>query len=140
MALPLYDVNYLAIIICLVVHMALGFLWYSKVLFQESWIKLAKISDAQMRQGSDNMSKTMLIATVSGFILIFMLAQSVKSPEINTALESLEMAFWLWLGFIATVMTGTVLFEGKPWKLYLINSSYYLVSMAISSLVFYFWN
>lgn len=138
MALPLYDVNYLAVIVCLVIHMALGSLWYSKFLFQDAWLKLSKINTSQMNK--DGMGKSVLIATVAGFILIFMLTQSIKAPQINTAIEAVEMTFWLWLGFIATVMLGTVLWEGKPWRLYLINSAYYLASMIISSLIIYFWN
>ncbi len=41
---------------------------------------------------------------------------------------AIELGFWCWIGFVATTMLSTVLWEQKSFKLYLINAGYSLVS------------
>ena len=50
-----------------------------------------------------------------------------------------QLAFWIWLGFIATVMLGSVLWQGKPWKLYILNVAYQLVSLFAMAVVVVMW-
>jgi hypothetical protein len=52
---------------------------------------------------------------------------------------ALQLAFWTWLGFVAPVQLGSVLWEGRPVKLYAINTSYYLVTLAVMSLILVLW-
>lgn len=44
---------------------------------------------------------------------------------------ALELGFWCWVGFIAPTMLGMVLWEQKPFKLYLINVLYWLVALLV---------
>ena len=48
---------------------------------------------------------------------------------------AIELGFWCWAGFVATTMLGTVLWEQKSFKLYLINASYSLVSFIAMAIV-----
>ena len=47
----------------------------------------------------------------------------------------LMVGFLNWLGFVAPVTLGAVLWEGKPWKLWYIVSGYYLVSFMIMGVI-----
>jgi hypothetical protein len=51
----------------------------------------------------------------------------------------LMCGFWNWLGFIAPVTLGTVLWEGKPWKLWALTNGYYLFSLLIMGVILAFW-
>jgi len=44
------------------------------------------------------------------------------------------------LGFIVPVTVGVVLWENKSWKLWCINSSNYLVTLLIMSVILALWN
>jgi hypothetical protein len=47
--------------------------------------------------------------------------------------------FFNWLGFVAPVSLGTVLWDGKSWKLWFINSGYYLVSLLLMGSLLSVW-
>lgn len=43
--------------------------------------------------------------------------------------------FWNWLGFIAPVTLGVVLWEGKPWKLWVLHNAYYLLALLVMGVI-----
>ena len=45
----------------------------------------------------------------------------------------------MWLGFIAPVTLGSVLWEMKSWKLWILNNAYYLVVLVVMGLIFTLW-
>ncbi len=109
--------------------MVLGFLWYS-VLFGKLWMKLMRIDEKKINEAKKKgMAKSYIIMTIAALLMSYILAHFVKYTGSVTALEGLQAGFWLWLGFIATVMINSVLWEEKPWKLYLLNVAYYFVSL-----------
>jgi hypothetical protein len=141
MALPLYDVNYIAIILLTFVHILIGYFWYSPFLFGNAWLdSIGMKKEDSKKMHNKYMAKKMILALIVGFVLINMLAQSIAGvSEIDSVYESIELGFWLWLGFIATTMMATVLWEGKPWRYYWTNSLYWLVSMIVSSIILFYW-
>jgi hypothetical protein len=68
------------------------------------------------------------------------MAHSVLSGSVFYHVEGvaagLQSGFWIWLGFIATSQINSVIWDGRPVKLYLINVGYYLVSyLAMGSIL-----
>ena len=51
---------------------------------------------------------------------------------------ALQLGFWCWAGFVAPTMLGMVLWEQKPFKLYLINVLYWLVAMLVIAQIIVF--
>jgi hypothetical protein len=51
----------------------------------------------------------------------------------------LEAALWSWLGFVAPVSLGAVLWDGKPWKLWFINAGYFLATLLVMGLILGYW-
>jgi hypothetical protein len=43
----------------------------------------------------------------------------------------IRVSFFLWLGFVATPLISTTVYEGRPMALFGINASYWLVSMLV---------
>lgn len=124
--------NHLAVVVAAVIHMALGMLWYSPALFGKAWIKLVGMTDKEMKEAKKKgMGKTMVVAFVASLVLMYVLAAFVDLVSSTTFALGAQTGAWAWLGFIATVMLNSVLWEKKPVKLYLINVSYYLVSLVV---------
>ncbi|MDO8510396.1 MAG: DUF1761 domain-containing protein [bacterium] len=46
---------------------------------------------------------------------------------------------WNWLGFIAPVTLGSVLWEGRSWKLWFLNNAYYLVTLVVMGIILALW-
>src|SRR3989338_4782125 len=54
-------------------------------------------------------------------------------------LGGVQLGFWLWLGIAAPLQLGMVLWEGKPVKLYLINTGHTLFNLVLVCAVLAVW-
>ena len=138
--IPQVDVNYLAVFAAAVVGMALGALWYSPVLFGKTWMSLTGLSEETLTKAKEKgMAKSYLIGFIGTLIMSYVLAHITSYASATTFLEGSLAGFWIWLGFIAPVALGTVLWEGKPVKLYILNTSYYLVALVLMGAILAVW-
>lgn len=138
MAQPV-DINYLAVLAAAIAAYFIGFLWYS-VLFGKVWMKLSNMTEKQIRKAKEKgMAKNYAIGFLSTLLMSYILAHFVDYTQASTVLEGMQTGFWIWLGFVATIMLGQILWEGKPLKLYLINVSHYLVALAAMGAILAAW-
>jgi len=137
-----YGVNLWAVLTSVVISVILGTLWYGP-LFGKSWMHMMGITQEKMedmkKSGQAAMRMSYGIMIVSSLITTYVLAYILKSFAIGDASSAIQFAVLVWLGFIGTIMTGIVSWEGKPWKLWLINSGYHLVNLAIASWILVSW-
>ena len=140
------NINYLAVLVAAIVSHILGFLWYGP-LFGQMWISLMKfdkkkVQEAQ-KKGMKGMWKTMALSFLASLVTAWILAHSIIFAsdylKISGLLAGLMVGFMTWLGFYATTMLGSVMWEGKPAKLYFLNVSYYLVSLLLMSSILSLW-
>ena len=59
--------------------------------------------------------------------------------KISGIIGGIEVGFSIWIGFIATVTLGPVIYERKSLKLWLMNNAYWLVSLLIMGAIFAVW-
>lgn len=131
-------INYWAVLVGAVVAMILGFIWYGP-LFGKKWAKLSGLSMDKMKPNPVHMGIMALGALLMSFVLshaIIFASAYLKETGVSAGLMG---ALWNWLGFVAPVTIGVVLWEGKSWHLWFINAGYYLVSLILMSLVLTLW-
>jgi hypothetical protein len=132
-------INYPAVLIATVVHFLIGGLWYG-LLFSNKFVELIAWSPEKLKEmESHNPAKQLSIAFLSALLLVYILAHFIQYTKARTALDAIQTAFWLWLGFIATTQLATVVFEGRSLGLYLINISYQLVAGALAGIILALW-
>ena len=127
-----YAVNYVAIIVAAIANMVVGYLWYSKMLFGKAWMKLMGKKDMGKK---DSMLMMMGAGYVSSVVMAYVLAIFIQLNGAATPLAGAMTAFWAWLGFVATVTLGSVLWEGKSIQLWVLNAAHHLVGMAVMGAV-----
>jgi hypothetical protein len=138
--MALNNVNLWAVLIAALVNYVIGALWYSPLLFGKIWMKLMNFTNEDMEKAKEKgMSKSYFIAFISSLVMAFVLAQFLQYTNASTISAGFMTALWLWLGFITTVLISGVLWESKPWALYLINISHYLVGLGVMSLILVSW-
>lgn len=136
-------INYLAVLGGVVIMMALGFLWYGPV-FGKVWIKemgwSAEAAEAKMKK---SMAKNYALMALGSLVMTYVLAHSLvfASSYLNAAGVSagLMAGFWNWLGFVAPVHLGGVLWDGKSWTLFALNAGYHLVSLLLVGMLLALW-
>ena len=129
-------VNYLAVIAAAVATYILAALWYGAI-FGKLWQKLTGITDMKPKP------LNMVLALVSSFVMAYVLDHSLvfgdaylKTGGISGGLMG---AFFLWLGFVATVTLCTKLYENKPWALWLLDNGFWLISMLVMGIILSVW-
>ena len=142
-------VNYLAVLVAAIVMFILGGLWYSPVLFMKKWLALQNRTEEQMRAqaASANMPLMYASAFVTALITSWVMAHLlghlayVADPSVinlNAAHGAL-FGFVCWLGFAAPTSYATAIFSGKPKQLWLIDSTYNLVSFVLAGAILAVW-
>jgi hypothetical protein len=137
--MPPVEINYFAVLIAAVVNMVIGSFWYSSAGFGRLWMAMIGKTEEEIRAGSKNVSYLYILAFVAALVMSYVLALVIDFAQADTVGEGLSTGFWVWLGFVATVQLGIVLWESKPFKLYLLNTSYYLVSLLIGGIILAVW-
>ncbi len=137
-------INYLAVLVAGIVIFVLGGLWYSPVLFAKRWIALQGRTEEQMRAeaAAANMPVMYVSAFICGFVTAWVMAHILAHVGTSLTLNAVNGAligFMCWLGFAATSSYATALFSGKPKQLWLIDSSYNLVSFVLAGMILAVW-
>ncbi len=134
------EINYVAVVAAALANMVLGMLWYGP-LFGKPWMKLMgwKEADFEKMKNDPKMKGKMpmlyLAALAGALVMAYVLAHVITYVGAHDAASGAQAGFWMWLGFIATVMLGSVLWENKPVNLYLLNVGYYLVALVLMGAV-----
>ena len=133
------SINYFAVLVATIAAIVLGFLWYGP-LFGKTWMRLMNIDKKKMEEAKKKgMTMNYVIMIISTLVMSYILAHFVKYLGATNIAGALQAAIWIWLGFIATVQIGIVLWEGKPWKLYFLNTAYWLVNLAVMATILALW-
>src|SRR3989344_6061991 len=142
--MPTVPINYLAVVVAAVASTALGALWYSPLLFGKQWMALSGMSpevlDAAKNRG---MGKLYAIAFVGSLAMSYVLAHALVFASAYMAVSGisagLTTGFWNWLGFVAPVTLGSVLWDNKPWGLRVLKHGHYLLSLIIMGVILALW-
>lgn len=134
------DVNYLAVLVAAIINMAIGAFWYSPAGFGKQWAALMGWTDpakvAAMKKGA---TKGYVVSSIGSLIMAFVLANLVSLAGASTLTSGAAVGFWTWLGFVATVQVGVILWDNKPPKLFAINTLYSLVALVVMGAILAMW-
>lgn len=136
------SINYLAILVCVIIQMLLGMLWYSPALFGKQWSKLMGYhlkSKEDVKKMQKDAGPAYVVSLIAAFVIALVLSHFVDYTASTTAVAGMITGFWCWLGFSATTLLMNHMFSNKPVKLYLIDTSYQLVNMVVMGAVLAAW-
>ena len=130
--------SYIGILVSAIASMIIGSLWYGP-LFGKQWLKLSNFTKQQIADGKKRMSaKLYFLGFLASLLTAYVLGGLMGALRTGTIKGALLLGSLVWLGFYVTTLSGSVLWEGKPFKLYLINIVYWLVTiLSFSAILFY---
>jgi len=136
------NVNYLAIVVAAVASMVVGFVWYG-VLFKKRWMSLMGITSDSMANMKMTANQAYMWQFVASLVMAYVLAHSLLFANAYLNVGAIQagvmVGFWNWFGFVAPVTIGIVLWENKPWTLWFLNVSNYLVSLIVMGVILSLW-
>ena len=127
--------TYLPVPVAGLVSAFIGWVWYHPRVFGTAWARMSGISPEMQEKARKRMPLYAFIAFLASMVIAYVMSFMAPMLVLSDAIGAVELGFWIWAGFVAPVMLGTVLWEQKSFKLYLINALYWLVAFIIIALV-----
>jgi uncharacterized protein DUF1761 len=129
-------INFLALLVAAVVKLVVGAIWYAPPVFGKHWLALSGVSEAQMKAG---LARAMAVDFVASLVMAFVLVHAVVYAGAATAGQGAIVGFFNWLGFVAAVTLAQVVYEQRPFRLFLINNGALLISLLIMGAILAVW-
>jgi accessory gene regulator protein AgrB len=133
--LHLHQFNFWAVLVAALIQWILGALWYS-LLFAKPWMALTGHTKGERPKGA---VVAMVTSFLEGLVLAFVLAHVVVWSNTATYGRGAFIGALCWLGFIAAPLLSETMYEKRPFKLFAINSGYWLLALVISGVVLAVW-
>jgi hypothetical protein len=130
--------NHWAILVSALIQWFLGAAWYSPALFAKPWMAMVFVRADSKKTNS--MVMGMIASFVGSLVTSFMLAHVVIWAGAATFYLGALIGFILWLGFIAAPLAASYIYEGRPFKLFAINTGYWLVGLMITGGLLAVWH
>lgn len=127
-------VEIVPVVAAAVMAFGLGAVWFSPLLFASAWQKLSGVvcTEEDKKKAGPAFAAQFVLTLAMAFILHYVLGRTNSASYLDAAKKSLA----LWGGFVAPAMSGMVLWEKKPFALFLINAGFYLASLILMGAVF----
>ena len=121
------SINWLAVIICVVIAMVSGFIWYHpKVFFPVWWAGIGRSGQT----GNSNPS-IYVFTIIAAFVEAVSIAFLLKTMGATSAASGAMAGFMLWLGFVAPTSLVNKLFAGHGFKVWAIETGNHLLNFLI---------
>jgi hypothetical protein len=137
------SINWLAVLVCVVVNMIVGFIWYNPKTFFPVWWKGIGKSDRDV-PGSGSMGMTWALTVFASFVqTVFMslmvTAMGSMMPGGATLISGATTGAILWSGFVAPTSLVNKLFAGHGFKIWAIEAGNHLVTFVLFGAILGAW-
>lgn len=137
-------INYWAVLTSAVAAIVLGALWYGPF-FGKQWMHIIGITmTGEMTNAARrSMVRSYAIQTVTVLVMAFVMAHVLFFVSeifgVEGVFGGITAAIWIWLGFVAPVTIGSVLWENRPWRYWFITAGYYFITLSMMGVIFAVW-
>lgn len=129
-------INHLAVLVCAILNLALGALWYSPVLFYKGWLAETKLTEEQLAK--QNPAKTYGLAFLFSLIISYNLAFFLGDSATD-AVWGATAGFLAGFGWSTLIFAIIALFEQKSWKYIFINGGFITVYFTLIGFILGIW-
>ena len=134
------NINFWPILVASLVSFAIGSLWYSPVLFGKEWMALTKISDKDINDTrARGVWKLYIVQFIFTLIMFCVIGFTIATANIDSSSDGGFVGFLAWLGFVVPMQVSGFLWKRHSFKLVLIESINYLVTLVIGGAIIGAW-
>lgn len=131
-----FYINHWAVIVSAVSNLVLGALWYSPLLFFESWKKENNITDEDLKKV--NPAKTYSLTFIFSLIISYNMAFFLGDKETD-AIWGTTAGLLTGFGFAGLIFTIIGLFEMRSFRYIAINSGFIIAYFTLIGFIIGIW-
>lgn len=133
------QVNGLAVLLAALSSMVVGSLWYMPATFGNTWMKLAKVKPDRSKMTGGKLAwmygSVFVASLITAYVLAHVAFLAHQFFGNSFMSDTLQTAFWVWLGFTALRIYTHDVFEERPKKLTVLNAAHELVTVLVMALI-----
>jgi hypothetical protein len=134
----LSQVNYLAVLLCGIVAIGFGALWYSPFLFGKMWMQETDEFDEDVKN-RNNSIRVYGLTFLGHVTMAYVLARIMVYTNATTVTEGMRIAFLCWVGFTASTMMINAAYEKKSIRVVAVDGGYHLIILLIFGIIIGAW-
>jgi hypothetical protein len=144
--------NWLGLGLAFVANLVIGFIWYAPWFpTGAAWVRMQGMDPKNMPKApGGEMAKSMVLGMLIGPLLMLFVfthnfwvyldafrntATGGKAGYKLSIMDGIMGGVFTWLGFIVPLNLNSVAFDRKPWKLFFINTGYYLITLVVAGIL-----
>jgi hypothetical protein len=135
--LELAGINLWAVLVVWILYMAVGAFWYSTQGFAKQWTKHTGVDILKIP--TDQATRILIFVALASLVQTLTLALLLNSLGVSTVTEGLIAGLVMWFGLTTATTVGVTLYTRRSWKFLWLNSAYFLVVMALGSVILAIW-
>jgi len=132
------EVKLLSVLLAGIAPVVIGFIWYHPSVFGSAWMRMVGVTPEMAERGKKKMPLMAALAILASMLAAYVMNHFGIAWGVFDVIGAIELGFWCWLGFVVPTMLGTVLWEQKSFKLYLINVMFWLVAFVAMAIILLF--
>lgn len=136
------EVNLLAVLVCGVIAMALGFIWYGP-LFGKKWAEIIHATPKDLEERKKMQQSAGLLYVIQFILSLFQAYVLAHYIAGWTDASPIENSLWIWAAFIMPIVAQGAMWNNDSakvsWARFLIQASYQLVLFIVFALVLGNW-
>ena len=133
----LAGINFVAIVVCTLLAMALGMLWYSMFLFGKPWLEGVGLTPDDTK--SDKALIGMVVSLMTTIVETFVLALAVAVVSAEGAGQGAAVGALLSIGVVTPMLLSNSLFEQRPVEVWAINAGYRVTYFVVNGAILGAW-
>ncbi|MBM3539008.1 MAG: DUF1761 domain-containing protein [Alphaproteobacteria bacterium] len=135
-------VNDLIVLLAAVLAFALGGIWYSPMAFGPAWMSAHDYTPEKMVEMrlAKPQARSMIVTSATQLLQAVVLAYLMHWVGIAGLKSGILFGLLVWAGFAATVALIANTFSDKPFKVFVIESGYQLVSITLMAAIIGSWS
>lgn len=130
--------NPLAILVAAAAAFVVGALWYSPLLFGDAYMALRGLSPDALSAATPPPGELMA-EFVRCLVVAYVLARFVARLGVVDWIGAVRLAAWVWLGFQAMAVLGSVIHEHYSWRLFAIHAGDALAKTILVTVLLSLW-
>jgi hypothetical protein len=130
-------INWWAVIVAAIVMFVIGSVWFT-VLFGKQWRRMMGVPEGTQPEGFARAIAIGFIATlVEAYILAwFVWNAGPLQPDLG---GGVEVGLLAWVGFVATLLIPSILYERRNPMIIVINGAYQLIGLVVMGAIIGWW-
>ncbi len=128
----LSNLNWLAVFVCWVLHVAISLAWYQPIFFGKAWVRL---SGKEMKPAT----QWIPVGILAHLICIIALAVIINLANAKTVPEGIALGLLVSIGFIGALLGGELVWEKIPFQLFLIRLGDQMLTLSLAGAILAVW-